>query len=683
MKTPNCIKAALLVMLFALTNTVDLKAQSGGNNFPATDHLGRKLPTYQEVGDLKEDKTVAIFYFTWHESFAKIQKVQDLAKIEPTLPPEAMTDYNHPAWDPYDDQYTFHFDEPLYDYYGGADEWVLRKHVEQLSDAGVDVLICDATNGDYTWKDGYDPLLKVLAEAKADGVDVPQFAFMMNLHGQHEMTVSSLTQVYRDLYKPGKYSDLMFQWEGKPLVMALWESLLEVDYISEAAIRFTAAEAFSGIGVECPSWGNNIGNLTLSLYKWNTDYNNSVAQAPIASVTHENYTDNAQLSLEFSEEVSGEYILIVNKAKEEVGIWKFNEETPGVTSYFNKEVVTGDFQSHIKYTSQGDYTPLTQGNAATHVAVEIPEAFDKDEIAEILDFFTFRATQAAYNTGPNKPYPQWAWLEIYPQNKYVDNGDGTFEFMTVGVAQNWSDALGGLTAMNAGNTVFGRSYTFKDKFSKLTEDSYLYGYNFQEQWDRAIEVSPDIIFIDQWNEWVMGRHDNMWGIPVCFPDAYDLEYSRDIEPMRDAYKDAYYYQMAANIRKFKGMKAPEAISGEKAILVDGMVDEWSDVTPGFTSHKGNTKHRDALGYVREDQPLNGARHHYTNTTGRNDIVGTKVARDADNVYFFVETAEALTAPDGERWMRLFIDMDRYRGTGWEGYDFVLNRLNPVGGKSIL
>ncbi|MEN8203670.1 MAG: PA14 domain-containing protein [Bacteroidota bacterium] len=685
MKTFENFKTALLVMAFAWMYSGLLSAQSNGNNYPATDHLGRKLPTYQEVGDLKEDKVAAIFYFTWHEAFAKFQKVQDLAKIEPTLPPEAMSDYYHEAWDPYDDQYTFHFDEPLFDYYGGADEWVLRKHVEMLSNAGVDVLICDATNGDYTWKDGYDPLLKVLAEAKADGVEVPQFAFMMNLHHQHEFTVSSLVKVYRDLYKPGRYSDLMFKWEGKPVVMALWESLLEVSYISEAAMRFTATESFGGCGVECPSWSNNIGNLTLSLYQWNTDYNNSVAQAPIASVTHENFTDNAQLNIEFTEQLSGDYLLVVNEAKEDVGIWKFAEETPGVTSYFNKEVVTGDYHSYIKYTSEGSYSPLTQGNAATHVPVPIPEAFDQDELVEILDFFTFRATQAAYNTGPNKPYPQWAWLEIYPQNKYVDNGDGTFEFMTVGVAQNWSDALGGLTSMNAGSTVFGRSYTYKDKFSRLDDNSYLYGYNFQEQWDRALEFSPEIVFIDQWNEWVMGRHGEgevFMGMPVSFPDAYNLEYSRDIEPMRDAYKDAYYYQMTANIRRFKGMEAPEAISAKKTVVVDGVVDEWIDVTPGYTAHKGNTKHRDGLGYVREDQPVFGARHHYVNTSGRNDIVGAKVARDNDHVYFYVECAEELTAPADTLWMRLFIDIDRYRGTGWEGYDFMLNRISP-GAKAIL
>jgi hypothetical protein len=33
-------------------------------------------------------------------------------------------------------------------------------------------------------------------------------------------------------------------------------------------------------------------------------------------------------------------------------------------------------------------------------------------------------------------------------------------------------------------------------------------------------------------------------------------------------------------------------------------------------------------------------------------------------------------------MRLFIDIDRDHATGWEGYDFVINRINP-GKKALL
>ena len=94
----------------------------------------------------------------------------------------------------------------------------------------------------------------------------------------------------------------------------------------------------------------------------------------------------------------------------------------------------------------------------------------------------------------------------------------------------------------------------------------------------------------------------------------------------------------------------------------------------FASYKGNTMHRDHRG--RYDQ-------YYTNNTGRNDIVGAKVARDADNVYFYVETADKLTPATDRNWMMLFIDVDRDKTTGWNGYDFIVNRTSPHGKKAVI
>jgi hypothetical protein len=70
--------------------------------------------------------------------------------------------------------------------------------------------------------------------------------------------------------------------------------------------------------------------------------------------------------------------------------------------------------------------------------------------------------------------------------------------------------------------------------------------------------------------------------------------------------------------------------------------------------------------------------HYKNDTGRNDIIISRVARDGDNLYFYVETAAPLSPETDPGWMRLFIDADRDEATGWEGYDFVVNRKNPAG-----
>jgi len=287
----------------------------------------------------------------------------------------------------------------------------------------------------------------------------------------------------------------------------------------------------------------------------------------------------------------------------------------------------------------------------------------------IRNFFTFRPGQPVYNKGPERP-DHWGWLEIHPQHGFVKKEDGGFEQVTVGVAQNWSKERG-LTAMNAPGA-FGRSYT--DAKGQIKEPGAVNnGYNFQEQWDRALEIDPEFIFITGWNEWIAGRYDVWQQQTNAFPDEFNEEGSRDVEPMKGGHGDNYYYQMVSNIRRFKGVPAEQPASDAVIIPIDGKFTEWNKVTPAFNSYKGNTIHRNSPGFGSL---------YYTNKTGRNDIVLTKCARDNENIYFYVETAAPLTSKSDPGWMRLFIDADNNKNTGWEGYDFLVNRTSP-GKKAIV
>ncbi|MBR4755652.1 MAG: hypothetical protein IK076_01780, partial [Bacteroidales bacterium] len=84
----------------------------------------------------------------------------------------------------------------------------------------------------------------------------------------------------------------------------------------------------------------------------------------------------------------------------------------------------------------------------------------------------------------------------------------------------------------------------------------------------------------------------------------------------------------------------------------------------YRDTKGDTFHRDAKGY---------AGLHYTDETGRNDIVVSKVAVGKENVSFYVETAEAITPSTDKDWMLLLVDTDQDTGTGWYGYDILVNK----------
>jgi len=301
---------------------------------------------------------------------------------------------------------------------------------------------------------------------------------------------------------------------------------------------------------------------------------------------------------------------------------------------------------------------------------------DSAEDREIAGFFTFRPGQPDYVNGP-KRNDQWGWLENYPQHGYVKSENGKFEQVTVGVAQNACPATNGhCSAFNLPGS-FGRNFSQRNGFDPRV-DGYLYGWNFQEQWDRAFEVDPELVFITGWNEYIAGQwlpRDSWTGDPFSFVDQFDWNHSRDIEPNKGwgDKGDSYYMQLVANVRRFKGMDAPAKTSAPKTIKI-GNTSDWADVLPEYKHYKGNTMHRDHPG--RYDQ-------YYKNNSGRNDIVGAKVARDGKKIYFYAETAEKLTPITDRNWMMLFIDIDRNKSTGWNGYDFIVNRLSPKGNKVIV
>ncbi|MBQ3867717.1 MAG: hypothetical protein II789_04125, partial [Clostridia bacterium] len=95
----------------------------------------------------------------------------------------------------------------------------------------------------------------------------------------------------------------------------------------------------------------------------------------------------------------------------------------------------------------------------------------------------------------------------------------------------------------------------------------------------------------------------------------------------------------------------------------GDFDALAAVKPEYISHKGTQALRnfEALGVAPR----------YTNYTGRNNIIGARVAWDADKLSFLAVCADNIL-PDtahSVNYMTLLIDADRDKATGWEGYDY--------------
>ena len=209
--------------LFALASVVfslsGLKASSARNSpqividnadCVATDALGRRLPTYAVVGGPKPNRYVGLFYWLWHrpDRWGPDYNVTTFLKTHP-----GFKDFEaHPKGGP--DFPTWYWAEPLFGYYLSTDPWVIRKHLKMLADAGVDFLFLDYTNGSI-----YDAeltqFLAVAEDMEAKGVHVPRLAFFLN--SEPEWKIEAL---YTTWYKLGKYDDLWFRWQGKPLLMA-------------------------------------------------------------------------------------------------------------------------------------------------------------------------------------------------------------------------------------------------------------------------------------------------------------------------------------------------------------------------------------------------------------------------------------------------------------------------------
>ncbi len=316
---------------------------------------------------------------------------------------------------------------------------------------------------------------------------------------------------------------------------------------------------------------------------------------------------------------------------------------------------------------------------------------------EIKEFFTFRRNEPTYfcadfsaGTGATDTERSWGWCSVYPQTKYGVRQDGSVEQICVSVAQNACDGQlvamnhykGGVQGRGYANGDYSYSYTYKNKkitVDKNTEDAYLYGLNFQQQWDYALSVDPDFVFVTGWNESVCVRLEEWCGSPNAFSDNYTAEFSRDIEPSAGVLKDYYYYQLVDNIRKYKGVSKPEIASADtnanKTVDIHSENDQWADVTLSFNHYSGSTQDRD----------YDGAKGtHYVNHTMRNDIISSKVAYDADSIYFMVETAGNLTDPTDPAWMRLLIDTDPTGvSDNWEGFEYIINRLSPEDAGAVL
>jgi len=283
---------------------------------------------------------------------------------------------------------------------------------------------------------------------------------------------------------------------------------------------------------------------------------------------------------------------------------------------------------------------------------------------EVKDFFRIKANQWPTEGRKSDGFP---WMEFSRLLKLssIYGLDGRKEVMNVSIAQHNQTIQMSVSAWYGGKD---RSRNFNGRSFETAEDAHLYGYNFASQWKYAIKHDPEMVFVTGWNEWVAQRQPAaVESEPIRFIDCADYVTSRDAEPMRGYFGDNYYLQLIDNIRKYKGTPERVYVGDNIKIDIGGGFDQWEsdNITAVYSDYKNDTVDRNAIGFGNIN---------YVNTSGRNDITFAKVAKDKDNFYFYVETAEDITSYTDTNWMTLFLKTGGENN--WYGYDFAVNVTSP-------
>lgn len=588
MKTDRIISLVLtLYLLLPSCNFLNKNADTVSEDYTyrdlypdtwvATDAVEREMPSYHEVGDIKNDqrRVVGIFYITWHtQGLANLEQPYnaDVTKIL-EKDPSARNNADHPLW--YTNSY--HWGEPEMGYFLSQDDYVIRKDMSMLSDAGVDVLIMDVTNAVRYW-DEWDVTFRIMQEMKKEGNKVPKFAFW-SFNGP---SITVVQDLYDKIYKEGKYSDLWFYWDDKPLLL----------------YNGTPSFDANGSDIQHP----------------NPHYDPSAA----TDSTHPHYNDP-----DYAEEFYKDY------TKEVYEFFTLRTMWWGYYEWGGKRFVGTEDNWSFGYSM-----------ADKRVKDLSPE--------ELLSLHNGKREQAAVTTAQ------------HPVSMTDEN---------MGVGKSWSREYG-QPELDEYDMPKSAYIPWIEKNVENPED---YGIYFQERWEEALAANPEFLYINDWNEWTAGKYQPVNGgttpwlgrnNPFFFVDQYNAEFNRGIHPMKGGYTDNYYMQMAQNIRRYKGVRPIPEQNGISKIQIDGKFNDWKKIKNEFRDTKGDTFHRDEIGYAGIQ---------YTNNSGRNDIITSKAAIGNDYLYFFAETSEAITPHSDKNWMLLLIDSDNNSKTGWYGYDYLVNQ----------
>lgn len=243
-------------------------------NLAATDALGR---SFDIAGAKREGKTVGLFYSLWlgQHSSTGIFDIQYMLENDP----ETLND-------PTVNLGQFHFwGKPLYGYYSMSDPFVITRHVELLTMAGVDYLCIDATNK-HIYETPGKLLLRTLQKFAAQGFEVPKVCFYTNT-GSGE----TVEQLYETYYKSGEFEDMWYAPNGRPVVVGITENnqFASDQFLGGNVVSYVSERMQEYFDVWESQWPT--GEYNADAYSWMTWkldrlVHNGHAAVPVAQHSH-------------------------------------------------------------------------------------------------------------------------------------------------------------------------------------------------------------------------------------------------------------------------------------------------------------------------------------------------------------------------------------------------------------
>ena len=269
---------------------------------------------------------------------------------------------------------------------------------------------------------------------------------------------------------------------------------------------------------------------------------------------------------------------------------------------------------------------------------------------EMKQLFDIRQSQWPFYDPIDEAFPWMEWS--YPQP--IHNG-----IINVSLAQHpqlpFSDSIKDRTRN------YGRGYNFETKENDASKSRL--GLNIQSQWNTALANKEKIhtVFVTGFNEWIAikmileGR--------LFLVDCANEEFSRDIEPMKGGYEDAFYLQLIDNVRRFKGLGEPQVKNAPYTVNMQEP-SSWSEIPCRYKAVAQTA-------IERNDTSVDG-KYIYQTPTPRNNIQAVSVAHDEQKLYFAVECEKEIVG-EGTNWMNILFGVGEPCREGWEGYQFVVNR----------